>query len=224
MERVLLIVNGQKLDIRDIEGKTLQADTAFYYPKNDPEALARYGPEGKNGVLEFRKAVVGEPLPEKSKPSSDTMPGKNAPKRLILVNGNAIGDLSPAELDRLIPPDRIVTMDVIRRLDSMPDYAGPVARDVVIIRTKPTEDSSGILTRIIPGLPLPMDALGVVDVPSVPPSKEPRKADHPLVIIDGNHVGRMSKTKLDAILAPDRIARIDLLKGETAIARYGEEG
>jgi TonB-dependent SusC/RagA subfamily outer membrane receptor len=44
------------------------------------------------------------------------------------------------------------------------------------------------------------------------------------VVIDGNRVGRMSTAKLDAILAPDRIARIDVLKGETAIARYGEEG
>jgi N-acetylmuramoyl-L-alanine amidase len=224
LERVLIIVNGEKMDIRDAKGKTIQADTAFYYPKNDPEAVRRYGLEGKNGVLEFRKAVVGVSLPEMAKPSSDTMPAKNAPKRFILVNGKAIGDVSPAELDRLIPPDRIVTMDVIRRLDSMPDHAGPVARDVVIIRTKPTEDSSGFLTRIIPGLPLSKDSFDEVEVRTVPPPKESRKADDPLVIIDGNRIGRMSTAKLDAILAPDRIARIDVLKGETAIAHYGEEG
>jgi outer membrane receptor for ferrienterochelin and colicin len=34
----------------------------------------------------------------------------------------------------------------------------------------------------------------------------------------------MSTARLDEILAPDRIARIDVLKGETAMVRYGEEG
>lgn len=224
MERVLLIVNGRKLDMRDVQGKTVLADTAFYYPKNDPEALVRYGQEGKDGVIEFRKAVMGVPLPEMAKPSADTMPGKNVHKRLIIVNGKTIGDLSPAELDRLIPPDRIVTMDVIRRLDTMPNISGSVARDVVIIRTKPTEDSAGFLTRIVPGLPLSKDAFDEVEVRTVPPSKESRKGDNPLVVIDGMRVGRMSTAKLDAILAPDRIARIDVLKGETAVVLYGEEG
>jgi len=228
-ERVLLIV------------RTIESDSAVFYPKNDPEALVRYGLEGKNGVLIFRKAVVGEPLPEKGIPSPDTVPGPRAPKRYILVNGKEIGHLSPAELDRMLPPDQIVTMDVIRRLDSLPALAGDV-REVVVIRTKPGGDSALRLHGVTSGQTIPKVASPPNEVRNIPlqglnngqdPPKEPRKTINkiyvqgtadPLVVIDGKRVGRMSTARLDEILAPDRIARIDVLKGETALVRYGEEG
>jgi hypothetical protein len=50
------------------------------------------------------------------------------------------------------------------------------------------------------------------------------EAADPLVVIDGMRVGRMSTARLETMLAPDRIARIDVLKGESAVVRYGEEG
>lgn len=241
LEPVLLIVNGEKMDIRDLKGRTIRAGSAVIYPKNDPEALARYGQEGKNGVLIFRKAVVGEPIPAKERSVFDTLPESEKPKPYILVDGKSIGALTNAELDRLISPKDIQTIDV--SVDSIPGLDGKVAREVVFIRTRPSADSSLPMKMLIQGRPLPNDNIPPVEMRRIIPlqelrsssesAKEPGKggaikvspgAADPLVVIDDMRLGRMSAAKLDAILAPDRIARIDVLKGETAVTLYGEEG
>jgi TonB-dependent SusC/RagA subfamily outer membrane receptor len=57
----LLIINGKPLEMRDILNKTVEADSATFYKKNDPVAIVKYGEAGRKGVIEFHNARIWEP-------------------------------------------------------------------------------------------------------------------------------------------------------------------
>jgi len=57
-EPVLVIVNGQKMDMKQLNGMTITADSVIYFEKNDAEAIKKFGAEGKKGVLIFNSADI----------------------------------------------------------------------------------------------------------------------------------------------------------------------
>ena len=52
----LIIINGKKIQPSTIINKTITADSAIFYSKNDMQAIRLFGKEAKNGVLLFNNA------------------------------------------------------------------------------------------------------------------------------------------------------------------------
>ncbi len=48
--------------------------------------------------------------------------------------------------------------------------------------------------------------------------------DNPLIVVDGKEIGKFRSMKNEVILSPERISSMNVLKGESAIAKYGQKG
>ncbi|MBS1920900.1 MAG: N-acetylmuramoyl-L-alanine amidase [Bacteroidetes bacterium] len=56
LKDALIILNGKKIDPETIFNKTVIAKMLTVYPENDPQAISKFGPAAKNGVLIFEDA------------------------------------------------------------------------------------------------------------------------------------------------------------------------
>ena len=48
--------------------------------------------------------------------------------------------------------------------------------------------------------------------------------DNPLIVMDGKELGKKNSINLNHIISVDKVESIDILKGQSAIAKYGEKG
>lgn len=48
--------------------------------------------------------------------------------------------------------------------------------------------------------------------------------ENPLIVVDGKEIGMKNSLNLNEIISVDKVESINVLKGETAIAKYGEKG
>ena len=105
------------------------------------------------------------------------------------------GSTVPKETLDNMDPDKIATINVYKDEKAIEKYGEKAKNGVVVVRTKKKEKISLV------------------------PSDTDEKAQ-PLIIIDGEEIPRGSLKDLD----PDDIEKINVVKGEKAIEKYGEKG
>ncbi|MEM7510001.1 MAG: carboxypeptidase-like regulatory domain-containing protein [Bacteroidota bacterium] len=102
--------------------------------------------------------------------------------------------VSKETLDKM-DPDKIATVNVYKDEKAIEKYGDKAKNGVVVVRTKKKEKISLV------------------------PSDTDEKAQ-PLIVVDGEEFPRGSLKELD----PDDIEKINVVKGEKAIEKYGEKG
>lgn len=228
---VMIIVNGQKLDIKQLNGKTITADSAVYFQKDDSEAIKKFGAEGKKGVLIFNSAEVGNTPSEEKRivniQFSGTKPESSDKKTLIVIDGKSYGMALPGELSALkeLSPNDIATIKVIGK-EAEKLYGQDGKQGAMVITTK--QGSTLELTKTPETMLIRVDTtpsgVQVREVTAIGYRKSAGGNSDPLVVIDGQRIGQMSNAKLDQIIDPTRIESINVLKGESAEKLFGAEG
>ncbi len=66
----LVIVNGREINVKDMSGKIITADSVIVYTENDPEAIAIYGQKAVEGVMIYHNAKITD----SKKAIRDTLP------------------------------------------------------------------------------------------------------------------------------------------------------
>ena len=230
-EPVLVIVNGQKMDMKQLNGMTITADSAVYFQKDDSEAIKKFGAEGKKGVLIFNSAEVGKTPSEEKRivniQFSGTKPESSDKKTLIVIDGKSYGMALPGELSALkeLSPNDIATINVIGK-EAEKLYGQDGKQGAMVITTK--QGSALELTKTPETMLIRMDTtpsgVQIREVTAIGYRKSAGGNSDPLVVIDGQRIGQLSGAKLDQIIDPTRIESINVLKGESAEKLFGAEG
>ena len=230
-EPVLVIVNGQKMDMKQLNGMTISADSAIFFKKNDGDAIKKFGAEGKNGVLIFNSAEVGKTPSEEKRivniQFSGTKPESSDKKTLIVIDGKSYGMALPGELSALkeLSPNDIATINVIGK-EAEKLYGQDGKQGAMVITTK--QGSALELTKTPETMLIRMDTtpsgVQIREVTAIRYRKPAGGNSDPLVVIDGQRLGQLSGAKLDQVIDPTRIESIDVLKGESAEKLFGAEG
>jgi TonB-dependent SusC/RagA subfamily outer membrane receptor len=233
-EPVLVIVNGHKMEMKQLNGMTITADSAVFFKKNDGDAIKKFGAEGKNGVLIFNSAEVGKtPVDGKrivmvESTYTDSVPSSPNKKQLIVIDGKSYGEHHPSELDALkaLSPLDIVTINVLGGKDAEKLYGANGERGALVITTK--QGSALELTKTPETMLIRVDTTPsgsqIREVTAIRYRKPAGGNSDPLVVIDGQRLGQLSGAKLDQIIDPTRIESINVLKGESAEKLFGAEG
>jgi N-acetylmuramoyl-L-alanine amidase len=233
-EPVLVIVNGQKMEMKQLNGMTITADSAIYFEKNDGDAINRFGQEGKNGVLIFNSAEVGKTPAEGRRivrvemRNRDSVPSAADKKTLIVIDGKSYGEHHPSELDALkaLSPLDIATINVLGGKDAEKLYGKDGKQGAMVITTK--QGSALELTKTPETMLIRVDTTPsgsqIREVTVIGYRKPAGGNSDPLVVIDGQRLGQLSGAKLDQIIDPTRIESINVLKGESAEKLFGAEG
>ena len=217
----LVIINGKLIQPSTLINKTITADSAVFYSKNDMQAIRRYGKDGKNGVLLFYNAhmedapdknrrelmirsgieVHIDSLPRDQKLGTSIMRIKgNTTEPIIIIDGEKIGRMTPEGIDALIQPTEIETIDVLKGESAVTKYGEDGKQGVILIRSK-----SGAWKNPRKG-------------------NNPQNENNPIVIINGIKAVGYTGGDLDQLIDPKEIATINVLKGESAVTKYGEDG
>jgi TonB-dependent SusC/RagA subfamily outer membrane receptor len=230
-EPVLVFINGQKMDMKQLNGMTITADSAIYFEKNDAEAIKKFGAEGKKGVLIFNSAEVGKTPSEEKRivniQFSGTKPESSDKKTLIVIDGKSYGMALPGELSALkeLSPNDIATINVIGK-EAEKLYGQDGKQGAMVITTK--QGSALELTKTPETMLIRMDTtpsgVQIREVTAIRYRKPAGGNSDPLVVIDGQRLGQLSGAKLDQVIDPTRIESINVLKGESAEKLYGAEG
>lgn len=126
---------------------------------------------------------------------------------------------------RALLPEQIASIEVVRMGDP------PQRRAQIRIATNPSDATPGAAALVLPeGTPT---APAAMDRASAPPVTVTLRGDHvvvpgtganpaPLMVVDGEVLE--APTTLQTMVRPDQIAKIEILKGEAAIALFGERG
>jgi N-acetylmuramoyl-L-alanine amidase len=249
-EPVLVIVNGQKMDVRSLKGMTVTADSAVYYQKSDAYAIKQYGKEGKNGVIIFNSADLSKTTTDGKHIESvnikivDTVPSVKKRKTLIVIDGKSYGAQildNNAALNGLTPSD-IATINVIGGKEAEKLFGSEGKQGAMVIVTK--KGIADGMASVPDNMFIRVDTTangpgkgktGIVGFPINPQkNNEPievigyrlkdDKTNDPLVVIDGQRYGHLSDKMLDQMLDPNQIQNINVLKGESAEKLFGNDG
>ncbi len=234
-EPVLVIVNGQKMDMKQLNGMTITADSAIFFKKNNGDAIKKFGAEGKNGVLVFNSAEIGKTPVEGKRivmietTYADSVPSSPNKKQLIVIDGKSYGEHHPSEVDALkaLSPLDIATINVLGGKEAEKLYGANGERGALVIVTKKrdkdgTEKVSG--ERMIMRMDTTPSGQHSREVTVIGYRQPSKGGSDPLVVIDGQRIGQLSGAKLDQIIDPTRIESINVLKGESAEKLFGAEG
>lgn len=199
-----------KEGLRKIDKSKIQ-----FWSELQPGALTleKYGPEAKNGAVDFitkpmeKRGVItrGDTLVvhrydnNTDLPIFDIIPnGDTLPA--YFLDGKRIGD---EHLDGFfnLPPDKIDQVEVIKGKEAIIDGIRH-PEGAVMVYTKAYAKKMAVAQKVVP--------------------KVKSEMEEPLVIIDGVRQG-FGKDKI-AHLKPEEIESVNVLKGETAAGKYGEDG
>jgi TonB-dependent SusC/RagA subfamily outer membrane receptor len=217
----LVIINGKLIQPSTLINKTITADSAVIYSKNDMQAIRRYGKDGKNGVLLFYNAHMEDAPAKKTQElmirsgvglNVDTLPGEqktgysimrikgNTTEPIIIIDGEKIGRMTPEGIDALIQPTEIESIDVLKGASGVTLYGEDGKQGVILIRSK-----SGAWKNPRKG-------------------NNPQNENNPIVIINGIKAVGYTGGDLDQLIDPKEITTVNVLKGEVAFNKYGEDG
>lgn len=249
-EPVLVIVNGQKMDVKTLNGMTVTADSSVYYSKNDLEAIKRFGAEARNGVIILNSADIARPTEVKrivtvKYQDLDSVPAISARKTLIVIDGKSYGQgvwSDKDALNKMLSPSDIATINVIGGKEAEKLYGSEGKQGAMVIVTK--KGIADGMASVPDNMFIRVDTTangpgkgktGVVGFPINPQNNnEPievigyrlkdDKTNDPLVVIDGQRYGHLSDKMLDQMLDPNQIQNINVLKGESAEKLFGSDG
>lgn len=171
-------------------------------------AMEQYGPEAEDGAIEiFTKKNLAR--------DSDTTKivirqGKkeaSSEEPLFVIDGKMVAPPNDRNLQEL-DPDDIDRINVLKGEKALEKYGAEGKDGVVEIFTKKAAKKS--------------------TTERMPIEKSPRQADlikpapNPLIVIDGEAVGRKDQSFLDQI-NPETIERINVIKDQPALKKYGPE-
>lgn len=177
-------------------------------------AVKAYGEDGRNGVIVVvtKANAVQKDQPQdkatssfiKIRSNSDDADEKNP---LIVVNGEVVDKLKSKTLEELnINPNDIKEMSVLKDKSAVTIYGEAGKDGVVVIDLKKgksfemPEENAATMTVKVRG----------------------DKNKDPLYVIDGEIIGRKGVDLLE--IDPNDIESINIIKGEAAVKKYGEEG
>jgi beta-lactamase regulating signal transducer with metallopeptidase domain len=121
----------------------------------------------------------------------------STPNPLIIINGKEVGKKSTTDLNQLISPEKIESIDVLKGASAIAKYGEKGKDGAIEIITKQGASVDNLMEKVA--------RQNLFEAP-------------PLVIIDGKESDRLKE------LSPDEIASISVLKGASAINKYGEKG
>lgn len=199
----LIILDGKRIGfgkekLEDIDSVKIASVNVY----KDEKALEKFGSEAQNGVIEvFTKDFVTKQALEA--PSINVDP-------LIIIDGVREG-FGKEKLEAL-EPAQIATVTVLKGESATEKY-GPEARDGVIeVQTKIADASQGKVAKEEPAAKVIVRGVR---------SKEEQQ---PLFVVDSVIVGRSATDEEFQKLDPNDIESINVLKGESAIKKYGDAG
>jgi len=198
---VLVFVDGVEKDM-DVIKKMDSKDIAEIRVLKHEKAIEQYGDKAKNGVIIVSTKVINTNGDKNMNSNANIVINmkEGMDKALYVVDGikQKSGDLN--EID----PKTIATVDVLKGEAATRLYGEDAKHGVVIISTK-TPDSKDDLTRT---------ETSVSHI--VIRGKSLKDAD-PLYVVDGKVMKNFNETSLDS----EKIESISVLKGESAIKKYG---
>lgn len=75
--KALVIINNKRYDAKALQGKQIVSKKITVYNENDKDAIEKFGPEAKYGVMVFENAVIKEVVKPIQNKKTDTVPNKN---------------------------------------------------------------------------------------------------------------------------------------------------
>ncbi len=161
MPEMLIYINGKKTSTHAILQKRIEADSVIMYPKNNADAIRKYGKEAGRGVLLFFGATVTDAPATDLQPDIDVhgnvspvqdavSPGSrlsiSGNKPLYVVDGVVISREAERDaLNTLVKPEDIEKIDVLKSENAIAIYGDEGKNGVVVITTKKAKDR-GILS------------------------------------------------------------------------------
>jgi N-acetylmuramoyl-L-alanine amidase len=249
-EPVLVIVNGQKMEVQKLNGMTITADSAVYYQKNDSYAIKQFGNDARNGVIILNSAEITTPTEVKRTVTVkyqdlDSVPSISVRKTLIVIDGKSYGQgvLNDKDaLNNMLSPSDIATINVISGKEAEKLYGSDGKQGAMVIVTK--KGIADGMASVPDNMFIRVDTSasghgkGKTGVEGFPinstKNNEPIEVigyrlkdaniNDPLVVIDGQRYGHLSDKMLDQMLDPTQIQSINVLKGESAEKLFGNDG
>ncbi|MEM1123923.1 MAG: T9SS type A sorting domain-containing protein, partial [Bacteroidota bacterium] len=232
----LIIVDGEpytnykideqgELDL-NIPSESIHSVNVF----KDEKAIEKYGDAAKNGVVEIvsKKQAAKMKAPanqsEKKKTEQHLMNEKIASDKrpLLVVDGKILAKETTTTIKSVadIDPENIATINVVKGEAALKKYGDQGKDGVVEITTKNKTSSEKLAPKDIEkefkkeGLVIINDTWNQV--------QEVTEKKEPLFVVDGKKLA--IKKGADLPLDSKDILSIDVLKGQSALALYGDEG
>jgi hypothetical protein len=190
----IIIIDGEKIGRMTPEGidaliQPTEIETIDVL--KGESAVTKYGEDGKQGVILIRSKSGAWENPRKgNNPRNENNP-------IVIINGIKAVGYTGGDLDQLIDPKEIATINVLKGISAITKYGEDGKQGVIEIRTNSKNQPKG---------------------------DTPKHEEDPIVIINGIKAGRSASRELDQLIAPSEIASINILKGESAVTKYGEDG
>lgn len=215
----LIVINGEiKGKDTTIINQITPSSISHINVLKGPAAIEKYGSQGKDGVVEiFTKDADQQSLPI---PSNGIREGlaKHALKKPLIIVNNEKWDRGLEALKK-IPKKDIETIDILGPEAVSKIYQTEGYDGAIVLRLKTFSSAQ----KQKPKSQSEPKALFEKISPSIKIQSKIQPAEgEPLLVIDGQKRGRGS----DKILGinPEDIETIEVLKGESAIGIYGEDG
>lgn len=237
--QALVVVDGivaENQDVNAIPPETIESVSVL----KDESATILYGDKGKNGVIlivtKKDRAGTGNNSEEVQVIGYGKMQKDNSPEQSnsgfrIRSTGTGTGNKPLIVLDGVIvenqdmnniPPDSISHISVLKGEEATNKYGEKAKTGVVLITSKnaKTEKGAGKVSVIGYGTTPKDESMTVYPSNNFHLKNAADAKNQPLIVVDGiiNPIQNMDK------INPNDIESINVLKGESATAKYGEKG
>lgn len=231
LKNPLVIFNDEVLGIKTVEEihQLAPAEEIQTINVRDDSAVKEYGYEDADGIIEIwtkkstgkidqqeiklkkeEEAQLSIQLEQTSEENSQKEIEHQVKSPLIVLDGEVLGKKSTDEIKELVPVDQIQEMNVLKDESALKKYGQDGVNGVIEIWTKKGKKDKPTL-HIKPKAKKKDEAIKIND-------------KKPLMVIDGEIVGRKSGEEIDALIPKQPIEEIGVFKGAEAVEKYGEEG
>lgn len=205
----LIVVDGvikENAKIDDTDPSNIQSINVL----KDKSAVTKYGDKGKNGVVEITTVDNSQNKTNKVSVTKPALATKvDVQKALLVVNGKKMADLTEKEKEAKMNEVSIASINVLKGQAAVSAY-GAAGKNGVIEITSATP-SFTITSVNNADQTTNLTTAGIVK-------------PNPLFVIDGEEQTGLQSAELDKKISPDDIESINVLKGESAIQKYGAKG
>ena len=205
----LIVIDGvinENAKIDDTNPSIIQSINVL----KDKSAITKYGDKGKNGVVEITTLNASFDITSKVSVTKPALATKvELQKALLVVDGNKYPDLTYYEKEAKMNQVNIKTINVLKGQTAISVY-GAEGKNGVIEITSATPT-------------LTITSVNNADKATNLTTAGIEKSN-PLIVIDGEEQTGLQSAELDKRISPDDIESMIVLKGESAIKKYGEKG
>jgi TonB-dependent SusC/RagA subfamily outer membrane receptor len=198
------IIKGPFTDFKKIDQWIKPEDILSINVLNGTTATKLYGDVGKNVVIE----ITTKKKPDRA--AVNIITGEirihtENEKPLIVLDNKELPGLTMEQLNALIDPDDIQNVNVLKGTSATALYGENGKNGVIEIRTKKKSKSAAF--NIITG-----------------EIRIHTENEKPLIVLDNKELPGLTMEQLNALIDPDDIQNVNVLKGTSATVLYGENG